>query len=79
MKPRSNSSNKAKKQVFEDKIAINYSSLETSCDLCLKRLSYKSTEKLFKKKTKLKNPNLILKTDIFRGHNRLRITAKIDI
>ena len=50
MKPRSNSSNKAKKQVFEAKIAISYSSLETSCDLCLKRLSNKSTEKLFKKR-----------------------------
>ena len=58
IKSRSNSSNKAEKQMFEAKTVINYSSLKTSCDLCLQRLSYKSTEKVLKK-TKLKNPNFI--------------------
>ena len=28
------------------------------------------------KKTKLKNPNLFLKTNIFKNQNRLRITTK---
>ena len=47
MKSRSNNCNKAEKQIFESKSVIKHSSLETVCDLCLQRLSYKSTEKLF--------------------------------
>ena len=49
MKSRSNHSTKAEKQIFEAETVINYSSLKTSCDLCLQRLSYKSIEKLFEK------------------------------
>ena len=47
-----NSSNKAKKQIFEAKfvIILNCSSLETVCDLCVQRLSYKSTEIYLKKR-----------------------------
>ena len=33
MKSRSNSSNKTEQQIFEAKTVINYSSLETDCDL----------------------------------------------
>ena len=44
--------------MFETKTVINYSSLETLCDLCLQRLSYKSTEKLFKK-DKAQKPKII--------------------
>ena len=49
MKSRSNNSNKAEKQMFEANNLINYSSMETGCGLWLKRLRYKSTEKLFEK------------------------------
>ena len=35
--------------------------METGCGLCLKRLIYK-----YLKKTKLKNANLFLKTNIFK-------------
>ena len=45
----SKSSNKAGKQIIEIKTVINYSSLETGCKLCLQRLSYKSTQKVYKK------------------------------
>ena len=77
LKSRSNSCSKAEKQKFEAKTVIKYSSLETVCDLCLQRLSYKSTEKLnFFEKTKIENPILLLKTDIPKSHNRLRITTK---
>ena len=46
------------KKKFQGEIVlrVNYSSLETVCDLCLQRLSYKPTEKLIKKtipKTKI--------------------------
>ena len=59
----SNSNNKAEKKCLELKplYKLNYSSLGTGCDPCLQRLSYKSTEKLFKKVTKLKNPNVFEK------------------
>ena len=54
-------SNKAEKQMFEAKTVKRCSSLETGCDLCLQRLSYKSIEKLFKKykaqKTKIISEN----------------------
>ena len=33
-----NNSNQAEKQMFGAKTVINYSSLETGCDLCLQRL-----------------------------------------
>ena len=33
------------------------------------------TEKLFKKLTKLKNPNMFLKTNFFENHNRLKIST----
>ena len=50
MNSRSNScKKKAKKDTFEAKKIIYYSSLETGCDLCLQRMSYKSAKKLFKK------------------------------
>ena len=57
MKSRSNSSNKAEVQMFEQNCNRDYiySSLEMSCELfytlCLQRLCYKSTEKLFKKRS----------------------------
>ena len=62
--------------MFEAKIVINYSSLETGCDLCLQRLRYKSAEKLFKKDEAQKKTNLFLRTDIFKNQNRLRIRTK---
>ena len=58
MESRSNNSNKAEKQMFEAKTVINYSSHEKGCDLCLQRLSYKSTEKLLKK-DKAQKPEII--------------------
>ena len=48
MKSCINSSNKAENQMFETNIVTNCSPLETGCDMCLLRLSYKSAEKLFK-------------------------------
>ena len=75
MKFRSKKIDKAEKQMLEAKTVINYSSLETGCDLCLQRLSCKSIEKLFKK-YKAQNPKLFQKTDIFESHNRLRIKIK---
>ena len=75
MKSPSNNSNKAEMQIFETKSVIIYSSLETGCDLCLRRLSNKSTEKLIKK-DEAQKPKLFLKTDIFKSHNRLRTTTK---
>ena len=68
-------SNKAEKKMSEAKTVINYRSLETGCDLCLQRLSYKSSEN-YLKKTKLKDPKLFLKTDIFNSQNTLKITTK---
>ena len=67
MKSRSNSSNKAEKQVCEVKtvIKIKYSSLKTGCDLCLERLSYKTTKKLFKKTDKAQKPKYVFKKPIF--------------
>ena len=47
----------------------------TGCDLYLQRLSYKLTEKLFEKMTKLKNPNLFLKANIFKNQNRRQIST----
>ena len=76
MKSRSNNCNKAEKQMFEAKTVIKYSSLETGFDLCLQRLSYKSTEKRLITRKKLKNLKLFVKTDILKSHNRLRITKK---
>ena len=75
MKSCSKSINKATKQMFEAKNVINYSSLETVCVLCLPRLSYKSTEKLFKKDEEQKSKR-ILKRNIFKSQKRLRITTK---
>ena len=49
--------------------------METCCDLCLQRLSYKSTKKRFKKMMKLKNQNIFLKTNIFKFYNRLKIST----
>ena len=77
MRFHSNSSNKDGKQIVEAKVFIIFSSLETGCDLCLQRLSNKSTEKLLKK-TKLKNPNLFWKSNYFIKYNRLKITTKSD-
>ena len=74
MKSLCNNCDKAEKQLFEAKTVINYSSLGTGCDLCLQRVSYKSA-KNYLKMTKLKNPNLFLKTDNFKIHNILRITT----
>ena len=48
MKSRNNNINKAQKQMFEVKSVISYSLLETGCDLCLQRLSYKPIEKILK-------------------------------
>ena len=58
MKSRSNNSYRAEKQMFEAKIVLNHSSLETGCCLRLRRLSYKSTEKLFIK-DKAQKPKII--------------------
>ena len=72
-----NNSNKAEQLMFEAKSVTDYSSLERGCDQRLQRLSYKSTEKLFKK-DKAQKPTLFLKTDILKFHNRLSITTKSD-
>ena len=50
---------------------INYSSLETGRELCLQRLSYKMTEKLFKK-DEAQKPIKFLKTNIFKSHYKLQ-------
>ena len=76
MKFRSNNIEKAEKQMLEAKTILNYSSLETGCDLCLQRLSCKSIEKLLKK-YKAQNPKLFQKTNIFKRHHRLKITIKV--
>ena len=80
MKCRRNSINKVEKQMFEAKIFIKkkYSPVKTGCDLCLQRLIKKPTKKLFKNMTRLKNPNMFLKTNIFKSHNRLKISTKSD-
>ena len=64
MKSRSESSNKAGKQIIEAKTVINYSSMEMGRDLCLQRLSYKSTEKLFK--VEAQKPEYIFEKLFFR-------------
>ena len=61
MKSRSNNSNKTEKKMFDAKTVINNSSLETGCDLCLQRLSHKSTEKLNKKTQSSKTQNYFWK------------------
>ena len=50
MKSLRNSSNQAAKKILKLKPLnrLNYSSLETGCDLCLQSLRYKLTEKVFK-------------------------------
>ena len=45
------------------------------CDLSIQRLDFKSTGKNLKK-AKLKNPNLFLKTNVFKSHNRHEISTK---
>ena len=50
MKSCSNSSNKAVKQTVETKTVIDFSTLETVCDLSIQRRRYKMTEKRFFKK-----------------------------
>ena len=77
MRPRSNSSNKAGKRIIEAKTVRNYSSPEMGCDLCLLRLSYKSTEKLFKK-AETKKPKFVFENNFFKSHNKLMITTKSD-
>ena len=49
MKSRSNSNNKAEKQMFEYKAVEKNKLLLSGNRLCLQRLSYKSTEELIKK------------------------------
>ena len=66
MKSRSNSINNAEKQLFESETVIKYSLLEMVCDLCLQRLSYKSTEKLFKK-NKAQKPKIIIENRYFQN------------
>ena len=65
MKSRSNNSNKAEKKMFEAKTVINYISLETGCDLCLQRLSYNLTGKIFKK-NKAQKPKIIFENRYFQ-------------
>ena len=65
MKSRSNNSNKAENPMFEAKTVMNYSSMETGCELCLQRLRYKSTEKLFKK-TKAQKPKIVFENGCFK-------------
>ena len=65
MKSRISNSIKAEKQMFEAKTVINYSSLETGCDLCLQRLSFKSTENLFRK-DKAQKPKIIFENRYFQ-------------
>ena len=49
--------------------------METGCGLCLKRLIYKSTEKIFKKDEAQKR-TFIFENKYFQSHGRFRITAK---
>ena len=53
---------------------ITKKSMETVCDLCLQRLSCKSTEKLFKN-DEAQKPKFIFEKN-FKSHKRLRITTK---
>ena len=80
MKSRSKSSNKAEKQMFEAETVteIINSSLETGHVLCLQTVSYKPTQKLFKRMTKLKNQIMLLKANIFKSDNRLKISTTSD-
>ena len=66
MKSRRNGCNKAEKQMFEAKNVKKsiYSSLETGCDLCLQRLSYKSTEKQLE--SEAKKPKYIFENKYFQ-------------
>ena len=66
MKSGSISGHRAGKQMFETKIFKNFSSLETGCELCLQRLSYKSTEKLFEE-DKAQKPKFIFENENFRN------------
>ena len=52
--------------MFEAKTIIKYSSLETGCDLCLQRLSYKSIEN-YLKKYKAQKPKFILENSFFQN------------
>ena len=65
MKSRRNNSNKAEKQMFKAAIIIHYSSLETGCDLSLRKLSYTSTKKLLKK-YKAQKPKIIFENRYFQ-------------
>ena len=51
--------------------------MESDCDLCLQKLSYQPIEKIFKK-DEAQNTNLLLKTKIFKSHNRVKVTTKSD-
>ena len=75
MRSGSSSSNKARKQINDAKTVIIISSMETGCYLCLQRLSYKSTEKLFKKDLAQK-PKFIFKNIFFKAKIELRLQHK---
>ena len=82
LKSRSNSSSKAEKQkaqILNLKLVNirNFSSLENSCDLSLQKLSYKSTE-INSKIAKLEKRNMLMKTNIFKKHNRYKVLIKKD-
>ena len=67
LKSRSNSCNKAENKCLKLKLfyGLRYSSLETVCDLCLKTLTYKSTEELFKK-DEAQKPKFIFENNLFQ-------------
>ena len=47
---------------------LNYSSLQTGCDMCLQRLNYNLTNLL--KNDKAQKPKFVLGTNISESHNR---------
>ena len=82
MKSRSNSSNKYEKQAFKFKTFIDIKILFTGNVLwpVFTETELQINRKTFQKMMMLKNPNIFLKTIIFKNHNRLKIsTDSVDL
>ena len=78
MKSCSNSSNKAEKQMFEVKTVIEIKLWTCGLWPLFTKLCYKSTGKLIKKMTKIRNPIIFFKTIFFKSHNRIKFSPDSD-
>ena len=80
MKSRSNSSNKAEKQISEAKIVIEIKLYFAGNGLwpVFIETDLQIDRKINKKVTKLKNPIMFLKTNICKSHKRFRISTNND-